>query len=250
MARRRKSKYLAEYQKERRRVSRLINRYKNKGYDVEIKMPPIPKTVTQASIRRLKKYTPRYISEHSYAPHLETGEVITVREYVARGFNRLKFDLMSFWQFGGEIPEIEKPSIQQPKVKPEEQKTKPSPTPEPPPEGYYAGAPSEPGPVAYADVVIANFEELISQYPRRAYELAYNFYQSIASKLTRDELAEFLDSTYEAGLWVTPEEAYRGEKLQENLLQMMKLLELSGGEKSEILNEIDMETDFYEDFLD
>lgn len=255
MARKRKSKYLSEYRKERRRVSRLINTYKKKGYEVEVEIPPIPKKITQASINRLKAYTPRYVSERSFAPNLYTGEKITVREYMARGFNRIGFDLSEYWQWGVEIPEIVKPEPPKPKKpeigkEPKQEYTSTIPEPSMTLEEYEAIRPSEPGTVQYSDVIISNFEALISEYPPRAMELAYNFYYKVASELSRDELAEFLDTTYNKGLWLTPEEAYRSEKLQTNLVKMMNLLELSGGEKREILDELDMETDFYEEFYD
>lgn len=255
MARKRKSKYFSEYRKERRRVSRLINTYKKKGYEVEVEIPSIPKTITQASINRLKKYTPRYVSERSFAPNLYTGEKITVREYMARGFNRMGFELSKYWGTGVEIPEIvkpEPPKPQKPEIGKEPKQESASTIPEPSMtlEEHEAIRPSEPGTVKYSDVIISNFEALISEYPPRAMELAYNFYYKVASELSRDELAEFLDTTYNKGLWLTPEEAYRSEKLQTNLVKMMNLLELSGGEKREILDELDMETDFYEEFYD
>ncbi len=255
MARKRKSKYLSEYRKERRRVSRLINTYKKKGYEVEVEIPSIPKKITQASINRLKKYTPRYVSERSFAPNLYTGEKITVREYMARGFNRMGFELSEYWGTGVEIPEIVKPELpkpQKPEIgkEPKQESTSTIPEPSMTLEEHEALRPSEPGTVQYSDVIISNFEALISEYPPRAMELAYNFYYKVASELSRDELAEFLDTTYNKDLWLTPEEAYRSEKLQTNLMKMMNLLELSGGEKREILDELDMETDFYEEFYD
>ena len=255
MARKRKSKYLSEYRKERRRVSRIINTYKKKGYEVEVEIPSIPKKITQASINRLKKYTARYVSERSFAPNLYTGEKITVREYMARGFNRIGFNLREYWGTGVEIPEIVKPGPPKPQ-KPEigkeikQESAVQPPEPSMTLEEYESIRPSEPGPAPYNDIIISNFEALISEYPPRAMELAYNFYYKVASELSRDELAEFLESTYNEGLWLTPEEAYRSEKLQTNLVKMMNLLELSGGEKREILDELDMETDFYEEFYD
>ena len=222
---------------------------------MEVEIPPIPKKITQASINRLKKYTSRYVSERSFAPNLYTGEKITVREYMARGFNRMGFDLSAYWQWGVEIPEIvkpEPPKPQKPEIgeEPKQESAVQTSGPSMPLEEYEAIRPSEPGAVKYSDLIISNFEALISEYPPRAMELAYNFYCKVASELSRDELAEFLDTTYNKGLWLTPEEAYRSEKLQTNLVKMMNLLELSGGEKREILDELDMETDFYEEFYD
>lgn len=73
-----------DYKRERRRVLRLINNYKKKGYDVEVAIPKLVKKPTQASIRRLKKITPQLIRKESYAPDLETGEKINFYTYKIR----------------------------------------------------------------------------------------------------------------------------------------------------------------------
>ena len=73
-----------EYMRERRRVQELVRSYKNKGYDVELKIPDIPKRITEASINRLSKITSKEVRKKSYAPDLSTGERINYNQYKIR----------------------------------------------------------------------------------------------------------------------------------------------------------------------
>lgn len=74
----------SEYRKERKRILSAIRRYIKKGYNVELKVPIIPKKITEASIRRLKKITIGEIRKKSFAPDLESGEKINYNQYKIR----------------------------------------------------------------------------------------------------------------------------------------------------------------------
>lgn len=66
------SKYLKEYNKEVRRLKQAIRRAEKQGYIVpESIIPQRPKTITQASIRRLEKITPEKIRQKSDFQALE-----------------------------------------------------------------------------------------------------------------------------------------------------------------------------------
>lgn len=70
-----------EYNKERRRIERQINRMSQRGYDVkENVLPPRPKRVTQASVNRLKKITAPKLYEKSCYIDRETGEILSGKE--------------------------------------------------------------------------------------------------------------------------------------------------------------------------
>lgn len=70
-----------EYNKERRRIERQINRMSQRGYDVkENVLPPRPKRVTQASVNRLKKITTPKLYEKSRYIDRETGEILSGKE--------------------------------------------------------------------------------------------------------------------------------------------------------------------------
>lgn len=77
MAKKRKtSKVRAEYNKERRRIQNFLRRAEKRGYiGTEDILPPVPKTVTQASVRRLKKLTANELYKKMKFVDRETGTI-------------------------------------------------------------------------------------------------------------------------------------------------------------------------------
>lgn len=64
-----------EYNKQIRRIERRRQEMEQLGYVAEdVKIPKKPKKVTEGTIRRLKKITPKFIREHSRIVSFETGE--------------------------------------------------------------------------------------------------------------------------------------------------------------------------------
>lgn len=81
MARKKKHKELSQVQKdynrERNRIQRQINRMRKRGYmGMEDMLPPKPKRITQASVRRLKKITTKDLYDKADFIDLTTGEVL------------------------------------------------------------------------------------------------------------------------------------------------------------------------------
>lgn len=78
MARRRRSKKasltLKEYRKQRSRVLATVRRYEKQGLYVDFAVPNIPKRITQASVRRLSKITPKQIQQKTFKLN-EYGEI-------------------------------------------------------------------------------------------------------------------------------------------------------------------------------
>lgn len=68
------------YRRERQRIQRQINRMTKRGYDVPDLLPKIPKNITQASVRRLKKITTEKLYKESRFIDFETGEILTSKE--------------------------------------------------------------------------------------------------------------------------------------------------------------------------
>lgn len=79
-----------EYRKERQRIQRQINRMTNRGYDVPELLPKIPKKITEASVRRLKKLTTEKLYKESRFIDFETGEILTSKEGQALERSRRK----------------------------------------------------------------------------------------------------------------------------------------------------------------
>ena len=82
MAKRRKQTPAEKaYNRERRRIQRQINRLSKRGYDVpENLLPPRPKRITEASVRRLQKITTPKIYERSRFIDFESGEILSGTE--------------------------------------------------------------------------------------------------------------------------------------------------------------------------
>ena len=78
MATRRQNKKVSAtvkaYRKERSRVLATVRRYEKQGLYVNFVVPNIPKRITQASVRRLAKITPKKIQSQTYKLN-EFGEV-------------------------------------------------------------------------------------------------------------------------------------------------------------------------------
>ena len=64
-----------EYNKQIRRIERRKKEMEQLGYvSNDVKIPTKPKKVTEGTIRRLKKITPKFIREHSRIVSFDTGE--------------------------------------------------------------------------------------------------------------------------------------------------------------------------------
>lgn len=68
------------YRRERQRIQRQINRMTNRAYDVPDLLPKIPKKITEASVRRLKKITNEKLYKESRFIDIETGEILTGKQ--------------------------------------------------------------------------------------------------------------------------------------------------------------------------
>ena len=76
-----KSQLLKEYNKERNRIKRFIRNAEKRGYVFEPNLiPPKPKTITSASVRRLSKIRPAQLYNKAYAISAVTGQPITVEQ--------------------------------------------------------------------------------------------------------------------------------------------------------------------------
>lgn len=81
----RSSALKAQYSKQRHRIQNQMWRMSKRGYEfTKSILPPIPKKITEASIRRLKKITTKSLYENAEHIDYDTGEVITGRQYRQR----------------------------------------------------------------------------------------------------------------------------------------------------------------------
>lgn len=85
MARKKSTKKISpvvqQYNKERNRISRQLSRMLARGYIIPADaLPPRPKKITKASVRRLQKITTKKLYDQSDFQDLVTGEVVSGRE--------------------------------------------------------------------------------------------------------------------------------------------------------------------------
>lgn len=68
---------IAQYERERKRVSAAISRERKKGYNIPKQtLPPRPKRITQGSINRLKAITPAKIRKLAATPHITKVDMV------------------------------------------------------------------------------------------------------------------------------------------------------------------------------
>lgn len=71
-----KSEIERAYAKERRRIKRRISDYESKGLLVNLVVPKIPKRITEASVRRLRKIDIKAIRKNAIWFDSESGEIL------------------------------------------------------------------------------------------------------------------------------------------------------------------------------
>lgn len=222
----RKSNYKAEYMRERRRVQRLINRYKKAGMEVNISIPKIPKRITQGSINRLSKITAEKVSRNTFVPHPESGEMISATHARKLGFSlkRLTENMRSTFE-NVVRSELTKNLINIiSNYRDEKESSLPS----------------------YESIVINNFLAEISSFPDVSRETILNWFNQLRSSVNDDsKIADMLEDAKQEGVMPSIGSAYDMNQLLGNLNDMFNLLDISGGEKSRIVEDLDYMEEYF-----
>ena len=203
--RKKPSKLQSEYRKQRRRIQNLIASYRRKGYDVQFELPAIPKRITQASVRRLAKIKPETVQEKTYGIDYETGEQISY--YRAQSQRRL----------------LKQKERQTKKPVQTKQKTTKVET------------------LKASTVIIRSFRYQVSQYPPSAFLLVSRWLDAQIETFGAEAVSRMLQQGADAGLWLTPKEAYKEENIKMMLNGMMDFIGLDEQEKQEFMESIDEE---------
>lgn len=205
MARKKSSAVQRAYTAQRRRIQNLISSYRRKGYDVQFELPAIPKKITQASVRRLAKIKPKTIQEKTYGIDYETGEQISYyRAQVQRRVLKQK----------------------------ERQTKKPTQAKQKTTQAEILKA---------STVIIRSFRYQISQYPPTAFFMASRWLDAQIDTVGAEAVSRMLQQGADAGLWLTPKEAYKEENIRMMLNGMMDFIGLDEQEKQEFMESIDEE---------
>lgn len=198
----------SEYRKQRRRLQSTINRYQRQGLDVQFDLPKIPKTITEASVRRLARITPKQIQEKTFGVNYETGEQIAYQNALRQR---------------RAIQRVEKARRQA--------------------EAKQAAQEWE-----YTHAVIQGFIAHVSEYPKAAAETCISWLHRQISEHGRMAVAKMLQESNQAGLWLTAWEVYKGGDVYEMLGNMLDYLVVEEPYRQQIIDEIDEESDIEQEF--
>lgn len=218
MARKKSSAVQRAYIAQRRRIQNLMSSYRRKGYDVQFQLPSIPKRITPASVRRLQRITPDVVRKQTFGVDYETGEQISYekaqKQYAAerRAYReQIAQEAQRQKDISTQI-ELERRSI----------------TP------------------SISTVIISNFRYHISFYPEKARDIISKWLSEQILAYGETAVAKMLQESNDAGMWLTPKEAYSDELVREMLSNMLDFLDISDEEKQSILDEVDEEFEFWE----
>lgn len=208
------------YSRERQRIQQQINRMTKRGYDVPELLPKIPKKITEASVRRLKKLTTEKLYKESRFIDIETGEILTGKQ--------------------GQL--IENKQRAQRAVQTRRNKT----------EGYQ----DRNGKTVY-DVEVVQFDQQVltvftmemTEIFGRIHKL-FNYitawFTASRFKYGDEELAEVLQQTKESGGWPGWECVSDGELLRGKLTAITDLMAINRESREEMFEELEQLEDWTE----
>lgn len=219
------------YRRERQRIQQQINRMTKRGYDVPELLPKIPKKITEASVRRLKKLTTEKLYKESKFIDIETGEILTGKQ--------------------GQL--IENKQRAQRAVQTRRNKRK---TSKIPPQDKTEGYQDRNGKTVY-DVEVVQFDqqvltvftmeitEIFGRIPK-LFNYITAWFTASRFKYGDEELAEVLQQTKESGGWpgwecISDEELLRGK-----LTTITDLMAINRESREEMFEELEQLEDWTE----
>lgn len=202
------------YRKERRRIQQQIRRMKKRAYDVPDLLPDIPKRITQASVRRLKKITTEKLYKESRFVDIETGEILTSKEGQKLERSRRR--------------------------KPKQKVQAPPPTPVAPPEPDY---------VMFDKQILTVFTmEMTEIFGRneKLFNYITRWYNMSLEKYGADEMAEALEKAKSEGMFPGWEAVSDSEILVGKLEAITNLMAINSESREELFEELEQLEDWTE----
>lgn len=202
------------YRRERQRIQRQINRMTNRAYDVPDLLPKIPKKITEASVRRLKKITTEKLYKESRFIDIETGEILTSKEGQALERSRRK--------------------------KPKQKVQAPPPAPVAPPEPDY---------VIFDKQILTVFTmEMTEIFGRneKLFNYITRWYNRALEKYGAEEMAEALEQAKDEGMFPGWECVSDTELLVGKLSAMTDLMAINSESREELFEELEQIEDWTE----
>lgn len=202
------------YRRERQRIQRQINRMTNRAYDVPDLLPKIPKKITEASVRRLKRITTEKLYKESRFIDIETGEILTSKEGQALERSRRK--------------------------KPKQKVQAPPPTPVAPPEPDY---------VMFDNQILTVFTmDMTEIFGRneRLFNYITRWYNMSLEKYGAEEMAETLEKAKSEGLFPGWEAVSDNEILVGKLEAITSMMAINSESREELFEELEQLEDWTE----
>ena len=201
-----------EYRRERQRIQRQINRMTNRAYDVPDLLPKIPKKITEASVRRLKKITTEKLYKESRFIDIETGEILTSKEGQELERSRRK--------------------------KPKQKVQAPPPTPIAPPEPDYVMFDKQ-----ILTVFTMDMTEIFGRN-ERLFNYITRWYNMSLEKYGAEEMAEALEKAKSEGLFPGWEAVSDSEILVGKLEAITNLMAINSESREELFEELEQLEDW------
>jgi hypothetical protein len=187
-----------------------------RGYDVPDLLPKIPKNITQASVRRLKKLTTEKLYKESRFIDIETGEILTSKEGQTLERSRRK------------------------KPKQKVQAPPPLPTPVAPPEPDY---------VMFDKQILTVFTmEMTEIFGRneKLFNYITRWYNTALAKYGAEEMAEALEKAKSEGMFPGWEAVSDSEILVGKLEAITNLMAINSESREELFEELEQLEDWTE----
>lgn len=224
------------YRRERQRIQRQINRMTKRGYDVQKSLPKIPKLITQASVRRLKKITNEKLYKESRFIDIETGEILTGKQ--------------------GQLIENKQRTQRAAQTRRNKRKNVSGETSEAPTQDETKGYQDRNGKPVYGVEVVQFTQQVLTVFTMEMTEIfgrvpkLFNYitawFTAARFKYGDEELAEVLQQTKESGDWpgwecISDEELLRGK-----LTAITDLMAVNRESREELFEELEQLEDWTE----
>lgn len=225
-----------EYRRERQRIQRQINRMTNRGYYVPELLPKIPKKITEASVRRLKKLTTEKLYKESRFIDIETGEILTGKQ--------------------GQLIENKQRTQRAAQTRRNKRKNVSGETSKTPPQDKTKGYQDRNGKTVY-DVEVVQFDqqvlivftmemtEIFGRIPK-LFNYITAWFTASRFKYGDEELAEVLQQTKESGDWPSWECISDEELLRGKLTAITDLMAINRESREEMFEELEQLEDWTE----
>lgn len=201
MAKRKITAAMQEYRKERRRIQRFIRNAEKRGYDFSgFNLPPIPKTIREASVRKLKSITKEKLySKARYGGEATYGEIVSGTEG-RKAERKVSAQKAAQTKKNKSFRRIENEEDFIPTVVPEEKID------------------------FFSKIVISNYKAELSIYRQEFRSMMGRWVDDLVNRYGENDVAYMLNTGAEDGIVMTPRIAYSDTEIQGYLTTMINYL--------------------------